>query len=350
MFDLKNPHLLRQVADALQESETLVLTCHVRPDGDAIGSMLGLGEALEASGKQVICYCQDRPNQTLLFLPGTDKLVHQPPRPFPAGAALVVLDCSEADRIGEHGPWLVEQAERLIVLDHHLGQDMCGERPGGKNSGRRPCVQYINPEIFATGAICLAVVHELGWHVSPAMATNFYAAILTDTGSFRHSNTTALAFDMAAKLVEYGADPYEISDRLFERVPFRKLALLSRALRTLSLDLDGRVATLYVTPSMLEETGATIQDTDDFVRYARCIDGVEVSAFIKEPVHGQVSVSMRSRSWFNVAAVAKSFGGGGHFHAAGFRQPGSARQWRERLLEILAPVLSESDDGESAHA
>ncbi len=343
MFDMKHPHLLRQVAEALEQSETLVLTCHVRPDGDAIGSMLGLGEGLEATGKKVIYYCQDRPGYNLLFLPGTEKLEHTPPDPFPAGASLLVLDCSEAQRIGDHGERLVQQADRLIVMDHHLGQDMCRKQHGFDQDTHARCVQYINPDIFATGAICFAVADELGWKVSPDMATNFYAAILTDTGSFVHSNTTALAFDMAARLVEYGADPYEISDRLFERVPFRKLALLSQALRTLSLELEGRAAMLYITPSMLEECGAQVQDSDDFVRYARCIDGVEVSAFIKEPVPGQVSVSLRSRSWCNVAAVAKGFGGGGHFHAAGFRQPGKARQWREHLVEILEPMFMEHD-------
>ncbi len=343
MFDMKYPNRLRLVADALAQSETLVLTCHVRPDGDAIGSMLGLGEALEASGKRVFYFCEDRPGQNLLFLPGTDKLEHTPPEPFPAGASLVVLDCSEAQRIGEHGERLVEQAERLIVMDHHLGQDMCRDYPKSAPDPDTRCVQYINPDIFATGAICFAVIDELGWNISPDMATNFYAAILTDTGSFVHSNTTSLAFEMAARLVEYGADPYEISDRLFERVPFRKLALLSLSLRTLSLEIEGRLAMLHITPSMLEEAGAQVQDSDDFVRYARCIDGVEVSAFIKEPEPGKVSVSMRSRSWCNVAAVAKALGGGGHFHAAGFRQPGSAAEWREQLVEILTPLFREHD-------
>ncbi len=347
MFELKSPDLLKQVASALVVPERLVLTCHVRPDGDAIGSMLGLGEALESVGKEVICYCQDEPNQTLSFLPGFEKLVHEPPRPFPAGAALVVLDCSEADRIGRHGQELVDQAHRLIVIDHHLGQDMCGNM---QDKAGMHCVQYINPDIFATAAICFAIVEQLGWHVSPEIATNFYAAILTDTGCFRHSNTTSLAFRMAARLVEYGADPYMISDMLYERVPYRKLALLSRALRTLSLELDGKVALIHVTPAMLEQTGGTVQDTDDFVRYARCIDGVEVSAFIKEVRAGQVSVSMRSRSWFNVAEVAKGLGGGGHFHAAGFRQPGSAEQWRSRLLDIIAPLLEAHETGDRTDA
>ncbi len=339
MFDLMESRALQGVASALEASDVLVLTCHVRPDGDALGSMLGLGFALESAGKRVFYYTQDRPNRTLQFLPGTEKLVHEPPDPFPPGAALVVLDCSETDRIGRYGAWLAEQADMLIVIDHHLGQDMCGQERGHGEDENRPCVQYINPEMFATGAICFAIVEELGWDVSSAIAANFYAAILTDTGSFRHSNTTSLAFSMAARLVEYGADPYAISDRLFERLPFRRIELLGRALQTLSVELGGRVAMLYVTPSMLEETGASVEDTDDFVRYARCIDGVEVSALIKEAVPGQVSVSMRSRSWFNVASLAKALGGGGHFHAAGFRQPGSAVEWHSRLLEMLVPFF-----------
>lgn len=337
MFELQKPDVLLRVAQVLEASDTLVLTCHVRPDGDAIGSMLGLGLALEAAGRNVIYYTRDIPAENLRFLPGTEKLVHLPPEPFPAGACLVVLDCSETDRIGEHGAYFLDHAERVVVIDHHLGQDMCGSLDSGTGINDGFCVQYINPEIFATGAICFALLERLEWPVSPEIATNFYAAILTDTGCFRHSNTTVLAFSMAARLVEYGADPYRISDNLFERLPVRKIELLGRALETISVDLDGMVAMLMVTPAMLQDTGASVQDADDFVCYARCIDGVEVSAFIKEVVPGQVSVSLRSRTWFNVAEAAEIFGGGGHFHAAGFHQPGTAGYWRQRLLDLLRP-------------
>ncbi len=341
---------LNAVCSALEDAESLIITCHVRPDGDAIGSMLGMAAALEAAGKYVICYCQDAPPQTLGFLPGFEKIVHTIIEPFPEETSLLVLDCSEADRIGENGSRLVEAASRLIVVDHHLGQDMCGDRNKDASSTRSTseslCVQYINPDIFATGAICFAIVENMGLPVTPEIATNFYAAILTDTGSFCHSNTTALAFEMAARLVEYGADPYDISDRIFERVPFRKLSLLNLALDTLRLELSGRMAVIHVTRQMLEETQTTLRDCDDFVRYARCIDGVEVSVFIKEVSDGMVSVSLRSRSWFNVAALAKEFGGGGHFHAAGFRANGSAEEWRERLKGLISKGFSREDSSE----
>ena len=354
MFRLSHPERLGAVAGALDESERVVLTCHVRPDGDAVGSMLGMAAALENAGKEVICYCQDEPPGNLSFLPGFERLVHTPPLPFPEGSALLVLDCSEADRIGEHGARMVDEAHRLIVIDHHLGQDMCGgSDTSEKQSDARSddfCVQYIDPDIFATGALCFAVLSQLEWNVTPEIATNFYTAILTDTGCFRHSNTTALAFDMAARLVEMGADPYDISDRIFERVPFRKLALLNLALDTLSLDLQGRVAMLHITRSMQEQAGASVQDSDDFVRYARCIDGVEVSAFIKEISDELVSVSLRSRSWFNVAAVAKSLGGGGHFHAAGFRAKGDAPLWRQRLVGMLQPIFEQREHKSSMAA
>lgn len=335
MFELQQPDVLLSVASVLEAADTLVLTCHVRPDGDAIGSMLGLGLALESAGKNVIYYTRDVPAGNLHFLPGVEKLVHIPPDPFPEGACLVVLDCSEVDRIGEHGAYLLNNAAMAVVIDHHLGQDMCSGGVSGAALDEGACIQYIEPDIFATGAICLALLERLKWPVTQDIATNFYAAILTDTGCFRHSNTNRLAFAMAARLVEYGADPYMISDNLFERVSVRKIELLGRVLETISVDMEGRVAMLMVTPLMFQDTGASVQDADDFVRYARCIEGVEVSAFIKESVPGQVSVSLRSRTWFNVAEVAAIFDGGGHFHAAGFHQPGTAVHWRRQLLDVL---------------
>ncbi len=337
MFDPGNIDALQRVADALRRSDRLVLTCHVRPDGDALGSMLGLGLALEQMGKKVTCYCQDHAPSTLGFLPGIDSVVHDIDVPLAPGTTLVILDCSEARRVGQLGAELVASAGGLVVIDHHLGQDMCRELADV------PCVQYINPDIFATGAICLALLQLMGRDITPDIATCLYTAILTDTGSFRHSNTTPLAFLMAASLVESGADPYEIADRIFERVQYSKLRLLALALDNLSIEAGGMAAVMHITGDMLESAGASLFDADDFVRYPRSLDGVEVSALIKEIEPGRVSVSMRSRSWFNVAELAKSFGGGGHFHAAGFRSKGDVSMWRSRLVEILARELNRSE-------
>ncbi len=338
MFDPGNMDALERVADTLRVSERLVLTCHVHPDGDSLGSMLGLRLALEAMGKKVICYCQDQPPSNLGFLPGIDRIVHDVDVPLDSGTTLVMLDCSETRRIGGMGPSLVSSAGGLVVIDHHLGQDMCRELSDV------PCVQYINPEIFATGAVCVALLDVMGCDITPDIATCFYTAILTDTGSFRHSNTTPLAFHIAARLVESGADPYEISDRIFERVTYAKLRLLAMALDNLTIEAGGMAAIMHISLDMLERAGASLFDADDFVRYPRALDGVEASALIKETEPGKISVSMRSRSWFNVAGLAKSFGGGGHFHAAGFRTRGDVSMWRSRLAEILSRELAQKQE------
>ncbi len=341
----KNTERLRRVANAIEASRNLILTCHEKPDGDAIGSMLGLGLALKDAGRDVILYSKDPIKEPLKFLPGSGWITTQLPDPLPGGTTLVILDCSEPGRIGPAGPNLARQADTIVVIDHHLDQDFCGKNGQGPDEGSKKCFQYVEPHIFATGALCLWIIETLGWPLTSQICTNLYTAILTDTGCFRHSNTTSLAFEMAAKLVRHGAEPYKIANHLYQSYPLRRMKLLALVLKTLEVKIGGLVGLIQVTPEMFRISDALEQDTDDFVAYARCIDQVEIAVFLKEVHPGHVSVSMRSKNFFNVAEIAKEFGGGGHFHAAGFRTSGTAYEIREALLDRLSKALKETSNG-----
>nr|WP_281382993.1 DHH family phosphoesterase [Dissulfurirhabdus thermomarina] len=306
--------------------ERFVLTCHARPDGDAVGSLLGLGLALEAAGRDATLYMEAPVPPHLAFLPGSGRVVTEPPVPLAPGTVLVVLDCGEAGRVGRGGERLAREATSVVVLDHHLTQGEFG----------RDVVRYVDPEVFATGAIVLWVLNELGWPVSAEIATNLYAAIVSDTGAFQHNNTTALAFAMAEYLVSRGADPSGVARALYQSWPERRLRLLGLVLHTLEVRAGGRIGLLQATPEMFRTTGAREADTEDFVNYCRSIDSVEVAVFIREVHAGNVAVSLRSKTTYDVAALAQEFGGGGHFHAAGFRRSGSAGEIRALLLERLA--------------
>ncbi len=326
MSAVKDPETFSALADAVEASGNFVLTCHVKPDGDALGSLLGMGLALNQSGRDTVFYTYDQVPEVLSFLPGTEDVVHDLPDPLPENTTLMVLDCGEPHRIGPEHKRLVRQARRILVLDHHLDS-------GGFADVHPHCISYVDHEMFAAGALVYRLLEELGWPVPKEVATNLYTAILTDTGCFRHSNTTRDAFEIAGALVERGAEPSFVAQKLYQSFPLRRLELLGLVLRTLEVRCHGQVALLQATPEMFRISRATEKDTEDFVSYARCIDTVELAAFIRESHPGQVSVSLRSKEWVNVAELARFFGGGGHFHAAGFRMAGSASDVRKALLE-----------------
>lgn len=336
----KDDETLKAAADAINASDRLLLTCHVNPDGDALGSVLGLGLALKDAGRDVTLFIEDPAPVSLQFLPGSQYLVNEVANPLPEKTTLVVLDCNEPHRIGKQAQRLIEQASLIVVLDHHLIQaPFCAQTPGTKHPH---CISCISTDIFAAGAIVLWIIKRLGWPITENIATNLYAAILSDTGCFRHSNTNETAFRMAGDLVAHGANPYAVASRLYQNYSICRQHLLGLVLRTIEVRGHGKIGLLQATPDMFRVSGATEHDTDDFVRHVRCIDTVEVAIFIKEVYAGQVSVSMRSKSFFNVAKLAKEFGGGGHFHAAGFRKTGTAAEIREILLNQMNAYLEGS--------
>ena len=260
--------------------------------------------------------------------------------PVPDKTALVVVDCNEPHMIGKQAQRLIEQASLIVVIDHHLIQaPFCVQTPGTKHPH---CISCISTDIFAAGAIVMRIIKRLGWPITENIATNLYAAILSDTGCFRHSNTNETAFRMAGDLVAQGANPYAVANRLYQNYSICRQHLLGLVLRTIEVRGHGKIGLLQATPEMFRASGATENDTDDFVKHVRCIDTVEVAIFIKEVYAGQVSASMRSKSFFNVAKLAKEFGGGGHFHAAGFHKTGTASEIREILLDQVNAYLEGS--------
>ncbi len=327
-FDLiKDRELFEKIGTALNDGHNFVLTCHVRPDGDAIGSMLALGTALSDKGKEVIFYTEDPVPGNIEFLPGTNAITHSLPAELPDNTTLCILDCGEPRRIGSKAEELIEQADVVVVLDHHLDN--------GSFADMEKALAYIDQDIFATGALVMLLLENMEWPINKAIATCLYSAIITDTGAFRHSNTTAAAFEMASFLVEAGADPYFIANRLYQSYPERRIHLLGLVLRTLEVFSHGKIAVLQATPQMFRVTGAKAEDTEDFVGFARCIDSVEVAIFIREVHAGHVTVSLRSKEYVNVAEIAKAFGGGGHFHAAGFTTTGTTVDVRDAILKEI---------------
>lgn len=320
---------LAAVAGALRQHDSYVITGHVDPDPDCIGSMLALAWGLERLGKDVTMVSPDALRPEWLFLPAAGD-VQKPPAP--AADALVVVDC-ELDRTGV----IAEQAAsfaHIYNLDHHATNDGAGT------------IHYIDPRAAATGEIVYDLLtHHWELELTPDAATNLYAALMTDTGSFRFANTTATTLRIAAALVEAGAKAAEIAREILDVSSWAALQLLRMSLGTLERSADGRIAWISVTRPMLAQAGATDDDAAGLVQYPRQLTGVQVALFARELPDGQSRISLRATGEVNVGTVATTFGGGGHPGAAGCTIDAPVDEALSRVVRAVQRVLPDTGSG-----
>jgi phosphoesterase RecJ-like protein len=290
----------------------IVLLTHVHPDGDALGSLFGFAELLEGSGKNVFCFLEEPVSHLYDFLPGCQRadcnLDSLADFVGEAGADVmaVALDCGDEYRLGKHKEDFL-QITPFAVIDHHLSH---------RNFGT---MRWVDPGGSSTGEMVYELGLVLDADINFTAAYNLYVAICTDTGSFRYDCTGARTLHIAAELVEKGVRPQEVCGKLYDNYSRERLKLMELVLATVTLYEEDQVAFMCVTQQMLEESGATMHDVEGFIDYPRSLRSVLVAVFIKEGANDQVSVSLRAKGRFDVAAVAKLFGGGGHRNAAGFR-------------------------------
>ena len=313
----------------LRRAKRVLITSHSAPDGDAIGSELGLLELAERLGVTGAVVNRDPHPASLAFLPGLDRVTVQdaPPAGFERDFDLVVtLECPGLDRPDLAG------LDRLPILniDHHLANERYG------------ALDFVDEEAPAVGEMVLAMAAAAGVPVSPAMATCLYTALVTDTGDFRYSNATPRAFAAAARLVAAGAAPHVIAEALHEHVPERVVRLTAAVLGTLELLAGGRLALITCDRAMLDAAGARPEDTESLINVPRAIDGVQVAVLLKTFPPNGVRASLRSRGVVDVQAVARRFGGGGHRAAAGCTITLPAERARQALLAELIPILENS--------
>ena len=309
-----------EVIAALRDNDGFVIAGHRDPDGDSLGSSLALGLALERSGKRVAVISADPLSAAYRRLPesGRIEVRDTAPEGFPVA---VLIECNGVERSGVDG-----LDDRLVInIDHHANNPGFGD------------VNWVDPGVAATGVMIYDLLRAMELQISPEIATHLYVAILTDTGSFRYSNTDARALRVAAELVELGVDPAAVAEAIYENVPAAKVRLLGAALASLELLAGGAVAVM-VLPYDVLHAGPGEADTEGIVNHGQGIDGVAVAALFKEVGRDQYRVSLRSRGDVDVAAIAASFGGGGHPRAAGCTLEGSLESARNRVLE---PVLRE---------
>jgi phosphoesterase RecJ-like protein len=310
---------LEGVLKALAPCRSVLLSVHKNPDGDALGSQLALMMALERTGREVSAHNLDPVPEIYGFLPGRERIS--------TGAtvqgtydALVVLD-AEPSRTGLFNG--VYPAGTLINIDHHVTNPL--ECP----------LTWLDPEAAATGEMVFRLISRMEVVLDRDLALCLFTAIFTDTGSFRYSNTTAESMRMAAALIEAGADPWIVTENVYESFAFRRIRLLGTVLGAMERSADERTAWVVVTHDLYRATGTTVEDTDNFVNFVRSVKGVEVAVLFRQTGPEQFKVSLRSKGRVDLTTVARSLGGGGHRNAAGGMVDGAFPAVRERVLHAV---------------
>ena len=313
--------MIKEIIEAINNGQRFLITSHIRLDGDALGSELALYLLLTDLGKSAVIYNQDNTPAHYVFLPAAQNIVHEPGNLDQYDTAFV-LDCSELTRVGEQSE-KIGRIKKLINIDHHISNDgFCD-------------IKLIDAQASSTGELLFRLMREMRISMTKDICTNLYAAILTDTGGFRYSNTRRDALWAAGKLVEEGADPQWISENIYESDPPAKLKLLAKTLETLSLDMKEKVGSLTVTHKMLQETGASMDHTDGFVDIPRAVQGIEISVLYTQLASNCFKLSLRSKGSVNVEKIAKKFGGGGHINAAACRIEGDIDSIKLKILEAI---------------
>lgn len=317
--------MLNDIIGMMNLFRVFLITSHVRLDGDALGSELALYHILTGMGKEALIYNQDESPGNYRFLPGSDVIVHTLPS-LERYEVAFVLDCSEMDRLGSEAS-KIASIKRIVNIDHHI------------SNGNFGMISFIDPESSSTAELLYRLFQVMNVEITKDVATNLYAAILTDTGGFRYRNTTRDTLLAAGHLVERGADPQWISENIYESNPPSKIRLLTQVLETLAFALDRRVGYMIVTQKALEDAGAHQEQAEGFVDIPRSIKGVEVSILFNELSDNRYKLSLRSKGGVNVERVAKVYGGGGHINAAACTIDGDIKTVKERILSTLKELL-----------
>ena len=320
---------LSQIARFILESKKIGITYHVSPDGDAVGSVLALFNALKSLNKDCYIISKDTLSENLKFLKGSDEITGEITEPVDETDIVVVLDCGNLERVSAN---LKEFTGTIVNIDHHLSNDKYGD------------VNYIDSNAAATAEIVFELLNLMGISfekensVIKDIGTCMYTSIVTDTGAYRHSNVTERTHKISAILKKIGVDKTFIYQSLFDNKDFSRIKLIGKALSNMQLILNGKVALLEIDKNFTADLGIDIGDTSDIISYGLQIKGVEVTLLLKEVEDG-VKASLRAKSYVDVRKIAEVFGGGGHIRASGIKMKNMSME--EAKYEILNEIQKE---------
>jgi len=318
---------MNQIIRHLKTGKNILVVSHTNPDGDAIGSLIAMGLALTALRKKTTLFNESPIPAVYRFLPAVDRVVQHIGNESYDTA--VILDCGEWQRIGG-ALAAVKRIPVIINIDHHVTNTFFGN------------YQLIDTSACATAEIVYHLIKKLSVSIDKHMATSIYTGILTDTGSFRFSNTNKAAFAICEEMVALGVDPYKIAQHVYGTYSLGRLKLLNLALDSIEISYNGKLSVMTLTQDMFSETRTRPEDVDGLIHYAKSIEDVKVAALIQEHQNGKgesepsskYHVSLRSDGAIDVAEIAASFGGGGHSSAAGFSIESTLADIKSKIFNL----------------
>lgn len=297
--------LYKTIGDFLRQHDKFAIIAHIRPDGDAYGSTLALALCLRALGKDVIALNADGMIERYRFLPGADSLIATPATPVEADRKIIGLDTADPIRFGK----VFHTWNRLpdLNIDHHIS-----------NTGYSP-INCVIPDVPATAEVLYELIRAEGLPLNADIAANLFVGISTDTGSFRHRQTTARSFEIAADLVRAGAAPTDLAQQCYSSFTLGRLLLLREALNDTTFLDDGQISYFHLTSDVYARTGTSSEDTEGLIESIQMVKTVQVAFMIEKTDEEFTRVSLRSRGKVDVQQIASKYGGGGHKLAAGIR-------------------------------
>jgi len=308
----------------LEENNTFMITSHIDPDGDSVGSVLALTLALLKMGKQAVPVINDDIPNKYKFLPGCELIVKEIPGSYDV---LIALDCGDVDRLGFNTP-LKKYSPVVVNIDHHKSNSYFGD------------FNIVDCNASSVGEIIYRLLVSKV-DIDYDIALNIYTSIITDTGSIKYSNTTPSCLWILANLVDKGIRPDYVSRQVFERRSLASVKLLKSVLNTLEISADGKIASLFITQAMIKDANANEEDTDGIINYAREIEGVEVAVLFRESDNSTIKVGLRSNEWVDVSIIASKFNGGGHPRAAGCQIKLPLRETYKMVLDAIKLAIME---------
>ena len=316
---------INDIAKEIKARDNFLLLSHAIPDGDSIGSLLGMYQILKNLGKKSCMLLNDPVPRIYNYLPGSSEVMS--PAQFDGVVENVIfLDCADEDRAGQELLPLLSSRTFTINIDHHQSNTMFGD------------LNYIQPNMAATAEMLYHLVKALPVEITPPLANALYAGIVQDTGSFHHSNTRAETFRIAADLLECGVDLATTRINLFESKSRAEMSLLICALKSMQFSADGKMAWMTVTYKEAENLGVLDLHPEGIINHTLMIEGVEVGMLFRETKPGTIKVGYRSKGKVDVARLASAFGGGGHRQAAGVTMEGTMKKIKDQVINAVREV------------
>lgn len=317
--------ITKDILDIIEKSQKIGVTFHQSPDGDSLGSSTALVQGLRTLSKEVYLISKEVIPDTFKYLNCAEEITGISNYVQEGTDLVIVVDCGDFKRI--NGNLERENRNYIIVnIDHHMSNEKYGD------------LNYVDTKSAAVGEIIFDLLNLLNVEITKGIAISLYTSIMTDTSSFKHSNTTTRTHEVASKLLKTGVDFNAIQRRVFENKDYKKVKFFGKVIETISLQVEGRVAYMEITDDMLMESGLESIDSAEVIHFGTMIEGVEVVALFKE-AKGGVKVSLRSKEKVDVAKIAERFNGGGHVRAAGLFYEGTISAIREKLNKILENEL-----------